>query len=107
MRDGTNKKTHRAMAMSPRPRRVAMPGASLRPELGEHGLSSNEHKLVDNVTKGVRLGKDTAPYYMDHGWPADISSGASNSPADCGGEGDFRKHLTAFVYLFESADVGN
>ena len=43
----------------------AMSRPSLRTALGEPGLSANEQKLIDNVTKRVRLWKEVAPFYTD------------------------------------------
>jgi squalene-hopene/tetraprenyl-beta-curcumene cyclase len=43
----------------------AMSRPSLRAALGEQGLSTNERKLLDNVTKRVRLWKEVAPFYTD------------------------------------------
>ena len=43
----------------------AMSRPSLRKSLGEVGLSANERKLLDNVTKRVRLWKKVAPFYTD------------------------------------------
>jgi squalene-hopene/tetraprenyl-beta-curcumene cyclase len=43
----------------------AMSRPSLRAALGEQGLSANERKLLDNVTKRVRLWKEVAPFYTD------------------------------------------
>jgi squalene-hopene/tetraprenyl-beta-curcumene cyclase len=39
----------------------------LRTAMGETGVSIGEQKLVDNVIKRVRLGKDSSPYYTDQG----------------------------------------
>jgi squalene-hopene/tetraprenyl-beta-curcumene cyclase len=43
----------------------AMSRPALRAALGEQGLSANERKLLDNVTKRVRLWKEVAPFYTD------------------------------------------
>ena len=43
----------------------AMSRPSLRKSLGEVGLSANERRLVENVTKRVRLWKEVAPFYTD------------------------------------------
>src|SRR5580698_9026704 len=43
----------------------AMSRPSLRESLGEEGLSANERRLLDNVTKRVRLWKEVAPFYSD------------------------------------------
>lgn len=43
----------------------AMSRPLLRAALGEQGLSANERKLLDNVTKRVRLWKEVAPFYTD------------------------------------------
>src|SRR5580658_569688 len=43
----------------------AMSRPSLRKSLGEEGPSANERKLLDNVTKRVRLWKEVAPFYSD------------------------------------------
>jgi squalene-hopene/tetraprenyl-beta-curcumene cyclase len=39
--------------------------SALRAALGEHDTSPAERKLLDNVTKRVRLWKDMAPFYPD------------------------------------------
>src|SRR6266567_3269663 len=38
---------------------------ALRAALGEQGPSPNERKLLDNVTKRVRLWKEVEPFYPD------------------------------------------
>jgi squalene-hopene/tetraprenyl-beta-curcumene cyclase len=43
----------------------AMSRPSLRKSLGEEGPSAIERKLLDNVTKRVRLWKEVAPFYSD------------------------------------------
>ncbi len=43
----------------------AMSRPALRQALGEQTLSANERKLLDNVTKRVRLWKEVAPFYSD------------------------------------------
>jgi squalene-hopene/tetraprenyl-beta-curcumene cyclase len=43
----------------------AMSRPALRGALGEQGPSANERKLLDNVTKRVRLWKEVAPFYSD------------------------------------------
>jgi squalene-hopene/tetraprenyl-beta-curcumene cyclase len=43
----------------------AMSRPTLRKSLGEEGLSANERRLLDNVTKRVRLWKEVAPFYTD------------------------------------------
>jgi squalene-hopene/tetraprenyl-beta-curcumene cyclase len=43
----------------------AMSRPALRGALGERTLSANERKLLDNVTKRVRLWNDVAPFYSD------------------------------------------
>jgi len=43
----------------------AMSRPALRRALGEQGPSANERKLLDNVTKRVRLWKEVAPFYTD------------------------------------------
>jgi squalene-hopene/tetraprenyl-beta-curcumene cyclase len=43
----------------------AMSRPSLRKSLGEVGLSANERRLLENVTKRVRLWKEVAPFYTD------------------------------------------
>ena len=48
------------------PYALARPG--LRAALAEPGPSINEHKLIDDVTKRVRLWKDVGPYYSDQGY---------------------------------------
>jgi squalene-hopene/tetraprenyl-beta-curcumene cyclase len=43
----------------------AMSRPLLRGPLAEQGPSANEHKLLENVTKRVRLWKEVAPFYSD------------------------------------------
>jgi len=43
----------------------ALARPALRPALAEQGLSANEQKLLDNVTKRVRLWNEVEPYYGD------------------------------------------
>jgi squalene-hopene/tetraprenyl-beta-curcumene cyclase len=43
----------------------AMSRPALRKALAERGLSANEQKLLDNVTKRVRLWKEVEPFYKD------------------------------------------
>jgi squalene-hopene/tetraprenyl-beta-curcumene cyclase len=43
----------------------AMSRPALRRALAEQGPSANERKLLDNVTKRVRLWKEVAPFYSD------------------------------------------
>jgi squalene-hopene/tetraprenyl-beta-curcumene cyclase len=43
----------------------AMSRPALRGALGEQSPSANERKLLDNVTKRVRLWKEVAPFYSD------------------------------------------
>jgi squalene-hopene/tetraprenyl-beta-curcumene cyclase len=43
----------------------AMSRPALRGSLGEAGLSASERRLLDNVTKRVRLWKEVAPFYAD------------------------------------------
>jgi squalene-hopene/tetraprenyl-beta-curcumene cyclase len=43
----------------------AMSRPALRGALGEQNPSANERKLLDNVTKRVRLWKEVAPFYSD------------------------------------------
>jgi squalene-hopene/tetraprenyl-beta-curcumene cyclase len=52
---------------------LSRPG--LRTALAEQGPSANERKLLENVTKRVRLWKDVAPFYTDHGYKAAESRG--------------------------------
>jgi len=51
---------------------TALPYALARPvlraALAEPGPSINERKLIDDVTKRVRLWKDIGPYYIDQGY---------------------------------------
>jgi squalene-hopene/tetraprenyl-beta-curcumene cyclase len=51
-----------------------MPYALARPalyaSLGEHGMSPNEENLINDVTKRVRLWKETLPYYSEQGYDA-------------------------------------
>jgi squalene-hopene/tetraprenyl-beta-curcumene cyclase len=53
----------------------ALSRPALRNALGEQGLSDNEHSLVDNVTKRVRLWKESSPYYNDEGYKPAESRG--------------------------------
>jgi squalene-hopene/tetraprenyl-beta-curcumene cyclase len=53
----------------------ALSRPSLRTALAEQGPSANERKLLENVTKRVRLWKDVAPFYTDHGYKAAESRG--------------------------------
>ena len=46
----------------------ALARPALRPALAEQGPSPNERSLVENVSKRVRLWKETAPYYSDEGY---------------------------------------
>ncbi|HET9405817.1 MAG TPA: hypothetical protein VFO39_01125 [Candidatus Sulfotelmatobacter sp.] len=48
------------------PYALARPG--LRRALGEQEPSANERKILDNVTKRVRLWKEVGPYYLDEGY---------------------------------------
>jgi squalene-hopene/tetraprenyl-beta-curcumene cyclase len=43
----------------------ALSRPTLRKALGEQTLSANERRLLDNVTKRVRLWKEVAPFYSD------------------------------------------
>lgn len=43
----------------------AVSRSALRKALGEKALSANERRLLDNVTKRVRLWKEVAPFYSD------------------------------------------
>jgi squalene-hopene/tetraprenyl-beta-curcumene cyclase len=43
----------------------AMSRPALRKSLGEVGLSANERRLLDNVTRRVRLWKEVEPFYKD------------------------------------------
>ncbi len=51
---------------------TALPYALARPvlraALAEPGPSINEHKLIEDVTKRVRLWEDVGPYYSDQGY---------------------------------------
>jgi squalene-hopene/tetraprenyl-beta-curcumene cyclase len=51
----------------------ALARPALRPALAEQGLSVNEIKLLDNVTKRVRLWNEVGPYYSDPGYGAKAS----------------------------------
>ena len=55
----------------------ALARPALRSTLAETGPSSGEQKLIDNVTKRVRMWKDAAPYYSDqsYGGKAEESRG--------------------------------
>jgi squalene-hopene/tetraprenyl-beta-curcumene cyclase len=46
----------------------ALSRPALRASLAEQGPSVNERKLIENVTKRVRLGKNAGPYYSDQGY---------------------------------------
>ena len=46
----------------------ALSRPALRPALAEQGPSINERKLIENVTKRVRLWKEIEPYYSDQGY---------------------------------------
>jgi len=46
----------------------ALSRPALRATLAEQGPSINERKLIDNVTKRVRLWKYVGPYYSDQGY---------------------------------------
>jgi squalene-hopene/tetraprenyl-beta-curcumene cyclase len=46
----------------------ALSRPALRAALAEQGPSVNERKLIDNVTKRVRLWKEIGPYYHDPGY---------------------------------------
>jgi len=46
----------------------ALSRPALRAALAEQGPSINERKLVENVTKRVRLWKEVGPYYGDQGY---------------------------------------
>jgi squalene-hopene/tetraprenyl-beta-curcumene cyclase len=46
----------------------ALSRPTLRPALAEHGPTAGELRLLDNVTKRVRLWKDIGPYYSDPGY---------------------------------------
>ncbi|HKW57787.1 MAG TPA: hypothetical protein VJN42_10545 [Candidatus Acidoferrum sp.] len=43
----------------------AMARSALRPALGEQGPSATERRILENVTKRVRLWKDVEPFYSD------------------------------------------
>jgi squalene-hopene/tetraprenyl-beta-curcumene cyclase len=46
----------------------ALSRPALRAALAEQGPSVNERRLIENVTKRVRLWKDVGPYYSDQGY---------------------------------------
>jgi squalene-hopene/tetraprenyl-beta-curcumene cyclase len=46
----------------------ALSRPALRASLGEQGPSINERKMIENVTKRVRLWKEIGPYYSDRGY---------------------------------------
>jgi len=48
----------------------ALSRSALRTELAEKAPSADEQKLLDNVTKRVRLWKEVAPFYPDAQWGA-------------------------------------
>jgi len=52
----------------------ALARPALRPALAEQGLSANEQKLLDNVTKRVRLWNEVEPYYGDAGYGKGLES---------------------------------
>jgi squalene-hopene/tetraprenyl-beta-curcumene cyclase len=43
----------------------ALSRSALRTAMGEHAVSPNEQKLLDNVTKRVRLWREVEPFYKD------------------------------------------
>jgi squalene-hopene/tetraprenyl-beta-curcumene cyclase len=45
----------------------ALARPALRSALAERGPSANERRLIDDVIKRVRLGRDVGPYYSDKG----------------------------------------
>jgi squalene-hopene/tetraprenyl-beta-curcumene cyclase len=49
----------------------ALARAALRESLADDASSDNERRLLDNVTKRVRLGKEAGPYYGDRAGGAD------------------------------------
>jgi squalene-hopene/tetraprenyl-beta-curcumene cyclase len=53
----------------------ALSRPALRTALAEEGPSVNERRLLDNVTKRVRLWKDVGPFYTDQGYKAAESRG--------------------------------
>ena len=53
----------------------ALSRPALRDALAEEGPSVNESKLLDNVTKRVRLWKEVGPFYSDQGYKAAESRG--------------------------------
>jgi len=53
----------------------ALSRPALRDALAEEGPSVNERKLLDNVTKRVRLWKEVGPFYSDQGYKAAESRG--------------------------------
>jgi squalene-hopene/tetraprenyl-beta-curcumene cyclase len=53
----------------------ALARPTLRTALGEQRLSTDESKLVDNVTQRVRLWKEIGPYYNDEGYKPTESRG--------------------------------
>jgi squalene-hopene/tetraprenyl-beta-curcumene cyclase len=53
----------------------ALARPTLRAALSEEGPSVNERKLLEDVTKRVRLWKDLEPYYNDQGYKPDESRG--------------------------------
>jgi len=46
----------------------ALSRPALRPALAEKSSTASERRLIDNVTKRVRLWKDIGPYYSDPGY---------------------------------------
>jgi squalene-hopene/tetraprenyl-beta-curcumene cyclase len=58
----------------------ALSRPALRPALAEQGSTATERKLIDNVTKRVRLWNDIGPYYSDPGYAgkADESRGTES-----------------------------
>ena len=59
----------------------ALARPSLRADLGERRASATEQKLVDNITKRVRMWQDVEPFYTDEksGVPKSLESRATES----------------------------
>jgi len=74
----------------------ALSRGALREPLGEDAASSSERKLLDNVTKRVRLWKEIGPYYTDRG------SGAYKATESRGTEAV----LNALILAFRDAGNG-
>src|ERR1700732_461515 len=59
----------------------ALSRAALRESLADDAPSNNEQRLLDNVTKRVRLGKEAAPYYGDRSGGTDRATESRGTEA--------------------------